>query len=105
MSHTFVMLRKRDRDRTFDMRPSLTEITRDSLIGFGHPSRAYKQHMDGRPFSSFCQMKDRDVSERCQREENTVVVADAVDDFAVVDAEVGVAVCRQWFKAMSCCRD
>ena len=45
------------------------------------------------------------MSERCQREENAVVVADVADDFAVVDAEVGVAVCRQWFKAMSCCRD
>ena len=45
------------------------------------------------------------MSERCQREENTVVVADVVDDFAVVDAEVGVTVCRHWFEATLCCRD
>ena len=101
MSHTFVMLRKRDRDRTFDMRPSLTEITRDSLIGFGHPSRAYKQHMDGRPFSSFCRMMDRGVSVRRQRVEDAVVVAAVVDAFAVVDTEVDVAVCRQLFEATS----
>ena len=50
-------------------------------------------------------MKDRGVNERCQREENTVVVADVVDDFAVVDAEVGVTVCRHWFEATLCCRD